>query len=159
MGIKLPKAFKQELLKKFGFARPRQKRSHPEREAGPKPVASPTPGATWVVVIPNYIPPTLNYLLGLHWSKRKAMKRECADFAGYFGKHVPKATGKRRVLLTYTRTGHKKEMDADNCKKIVLDALKKAGLIGDDSPEWCECPDPIQQRGEVNETTIVLEEC
>lgn len=126
----------------------------PKRE----PQALVGPPQTWHVTLPEFKVPSLNVLLSLPWYRRKKLKQGVYGFVAHYGKHVLPAVGKRRVFITIIRTGRAKEMDADNCKKILLDALVKCGILGDDKPAWVECPDPIQLRGGGNETHLEIEE-
>lgn len=91
--------------------------------------------------------PTLNKLLRLHWAaKAKIQKTLAAEVAlivremeshddeipvGFLGQR------EKRVVVIMLR--RKKLMDEDakyGAVKPLLDAIKKAGLIYDDSPEW-----------------------
>lgn len=113
-----------------------------------------------VLVIPNYLPPSLNALLRVHWAQRRRLKQECKDLVAAYAKMdgMKPATGKRKVSLQLTLTGRKQAFDADNIWKAVLDALVTAGLLVDDSPKWCETGEVAQARGSCCETRIVLED-
>lgn len=136
-----------------GQAKPKRVRKKPRK---PQPLTGPP--QTWTITIPDYLPPSLNELMHCHWRTKHKLKKECLEFVAHYGRHVLPAVGKRRVLLTYLRTVCHKEMDPDNAKKAILDALVKAGILGNDTEEWVECPDPVQSRSSRNETTIVIEE-
>lgn len=110
------------------------------------------------VVIPGYLPPSLNVLMHCHWSKKHALKKTCTALVAHYAAKLPRTQTKKRVLITLTRSGHRREMDADNAKKCLLDALVACRLLVDDSPTWCECPDPVQVKGKELETRIVLED-
>lgn len=150
----LPPAVREHMAKE----RPRKPRKPRQPKRVPKPV---TEARSWKFTIPGYLPPSLNELLGVHWSKRSKMKEHAANLVKVYGWRkcdVACAFRKRTVLITLTRAGRRKELDADNAKKILLDALVKAGLLGDDSPAWCNCPDPVQVKGLVCSTMVELRE-
>jgi len=79
-----------------------------------------------------------NKLLRMHWAKRAKIQKD------YYSAiyvvipiylHPPKQR-KRKVIITSYR---KRLLDKDNLyagTKPLVDALKKAGLIWDDSPKW-----------------------
>jgi len=88
-------------------------------------------------------PYSLNQLLRQHWSVRRKQKRCWAVLLlvamnehGFSpkGKFAPKM----RLKLTITR---KRRLDRDNlvggCKPLI-DAIKDAGIIRDDSPGWLD---------------------
>lgn len=154
MGMKLSKA----LMKQLGLCAPR-KRAKPRPKPKPRPVALVGPPGSWSVVIPGYLPPSLNTLMHCHWRTKHKLKTEADALVAWYGRHVISATTKRRVLLTMVRAGRDRPMDDDNAKKAVLDALVKTGIIGGDDPTWVECPDPVQIAGEARELRIEIEEC
>ncbi len=133
---------------------PRNPAARRKRPRTPAPV---TEARVWTFELPDYLPPSLNDLLG-HWARRNRLKKECREFVGIYGFRVPKAAHKRTVTITLTRSGQQKERDADNIPKALLDALVQAGLLVDDSPAWCVCNPVVQVRGPVTATTITLEE-
>lgn len=84
--------------------------------------------------------PSLNTWLALHWAQRQRIKANWLTHvqAQRNNLKIPKATSKRRVVVT--RFGAR-ELDRDNAfggAKGLLDTLKAAGLLVDDSPTWCE---------------------
>ena len=84
--------------------------------------------------------PSLNEWERMHWAKRRREKLRWQMFIGAEARKVklPKATGKRNVLII--RIGAR-TLDKDNLYggfKPVLDALKDSGYLVDDRPEFCE---------------------
>lgn len=90
------------------------------------------PRDAWRLTIENWHPLRLNLAIR-HWIKSKQGKDEAikmfslaAQIAG-----CPAATGKRALHLRLE--GFRIKPDADAFDKVVLDALKRAGLITDDN--------------------------
>ena len=112
------------------------------------------------LTVPNYLPPTKNTLLRLHWSKQTKIKRECKALiaAHAIEQGIVKANWKRRVTVKLTLAGRAKERDGDSSFLTVLDALTEAKLILDDSPKWLELMPLEQERGKAISTVIVLED-
>jgi len=87
-----------------------------------------------------YMPPSLNKLLRSHWG---ALNRAIGKTWAILDNQVrstekyqfPK--GKRRVIAHYFFKVHRKR-DDDNWKKVLADAMVKAGIILDDDPEHLE---------------------
>lgn len=139
----------------------------PRARTKPEPVrqvseqVGPAPEKGWRVEIPGYLPPTINVLMRGHWAKRARAKKlatnriamEC-KLAG-----VPVADRKRRVALTLVVTNRSHAPDPDAPYKAVLDGLKRAGALVDDSQEWCEPMTPRIVRGPARLTVIDLEDC
>jgi hypothetical protein len=116
--------------------------------------------ATHRLVIAGWHPAKLNQLLNSHWAARGRVKKldrdlvtVCARMAG-----TPRAKGKRRVSLVLTLAPGQRAGDPDCYWKSLLDALVHAGLLGDDSPRWCELGTVGFVRGEARATTITLED-
>lgn len=89
-------------------------------------------GRCWTIEIDGWRPERLNVIIR-HWVKSKQAKDEAtkmfslaAQIAG-----CPVATGKR--VLHLRLEGFRIKPDADAFDKVVLDALKRAGLITDDN--------------------------
>lgn len=89
------------------------------------------PKKAWKLSIEGWHPGRLNVIIR-HWVKSKQAKDEAvrmftlaAQAAG-----CPAATGKR--VLHLKLEGFRKKPDADAYDKVVLDALKRSGLITDD---------------------------
>jgi Holliday junction resolvase RusA-like endonuclease len=86
---------------------------------------------------------SLNKLNQMHWSKKHKYSKEWEGeiFAAYYEQSrftVKHANQKRWVRIFSFR---KRKLDQDNlvggCKGL-MDALKRLGLIVDDSPKWVE---------------------
>lgn len=110
-------------------------------------------------VIPDYLPPTLNVLLNRHWTVRHRASKECKSLVIAYSSlsRIPAATGKRRVSVTFS-SRRKIVSDEDARVKLLLDALVCAGLLVDDSPQWCELGRMQSVSGQVRETVVLLEE-
>lgn len=121
-------------------------------------IADPAVGRSYRVDIPDFLPVSVNALLALHWSKRSRLKSADAAVVAAMCNHhgVPKATGKRRVSVTF-RQSRGRFADEDNRKKSLLDSLVACGRLVDDSPAWCEQGGVATERGP-NRTVIVLED-
>jgi Holliday junction resolvase RusA-like endonuclease len=119
----------------------------------------PTKAAPWILEIPGYLPLSLNRLM----RSRKLRMSEPKRAAEHFGIarlvfNVPKATGKRRVSLVFTVAKGKPKPDPDNLVKVVLDGLVKAGVLVDDSDEWCELGGIKLQTGQHPKTMAIVED-
>lgn len=140
-----------------GPVEPAKKRS---RKGRTPPVRQPDePLLTHMLFVEGWIPATLNELLRKGrwaWTLKKKDRAIIADRAARVG--IPPATSKRRVTLTIRLEPRKHAGDCDAYFKSLLDGLKHAGLIWDDTPRWCELT-PVQfSRGQVKATTVVLED-
>ncbi len=85
------------------------------------------------------LPPSQNQLLRMHWARRMKIKKEYVwlikSIASRGGWEKP---NKKKLNVTITRHSCGVEPDTDNLYggcKLVLDALKTAGQIIDDSPK------------------------
>lgn len=95
----------------------------------------------WRVEIPNWHAANLNTLMKCHWTKRRKLKQKDVDIVALYCKMygVPQADRVvRRLRMTYiiARGSRAKWPDEDNVWKSAKDALKRAGMIHDDSPRW-----------------------
>jgi len=100
-----------------------------------------------------------NKLLRMHWAKRAKIQKD------YYSAiyvvipiylHPPKQR-KRKVIITSYR---KRLLDKDNLyagAKLLVDALKKAGLIWDDSPKWINLEVKQAVDGKNPRTEVVIE--
>lgn len=116
--------------------------------------------STHAFTIPGYLPPTLNVLIRSHWSARARKGRECKHLVlAYSGiARTPQATGKRRVSLAFVSRRGERAADHDARLKLLLDALVFAGLLVDDSPQWCELGRIESRAGAARETIVTLED-
>lgn len=83
--------------------------------------------------------PSQNQLLRWHWAKRRRLQNKLTAIVRY-GMTLPERTmcPITPAAVTITRRAFGKEPDRDNLvasSKLVLDALRDAGVIADDSPE------------------------
>jgi hypothetical protein len=88
------------------------------------------------ILIPEVVP-SLNRLLRLHWAARRSLlnRWEWMVFAELHRQRLLNVLPEGRVAVEITRCG-KRQLDPDNlhgAAKIVLDAMKRCGLIADDS--------------------------
>ena len=114
----------------------------------------------YVLEISGFHPTLLNAMLRKHWRVVSRLKNadtqrivvECRT------QRIPKATGKRRVILTWVMAPRNKPIDADAPWKNLLDGLVAAGALKDDTLEWCELVGPILERGAVKGIRVELED-
>lgn len=116
--------------------------------------------ATHVLTIENWRPHSLNEL-----TRGKLYDRVCLSAAdkatvGWeaLRLEIPKATGKRRVIVNFIYPPRKRFHDADAFHKSLLDSLKACGLLVGDSPKWVELPPWRFGRGTKQTTVIMLED-
>lgn len=114
-----------------------------------------------VVTIPDWLPPRLNQVRGRHWRAEYRAKKQAAEIVGAYAQQasVPRAKGRRRISLTITLGKGHRQPDRDAYDKVLLDALKRAGLILDDSDRGLEGRMEVEfSRGPTNRTEIFLED-
>jgi Holliday junction resolvase RusA-like endonuclease len=119
----------------------------------------------WLVVIPEWTPPSVNVGRGKHWVVEHRAKKQIIETVSLYANiaRVPAFVtheAKRRVTLcvTYSKSHKGRLPDPDNLNKLFRDALKKAYLIVDDSAEWLDMPTPIVERGDKTRTVITFED-
>jgi Holliday junction resolvase RusA-like endonuclease len=118
-----------------------------------------TKAAPYVLEIPGYLPLSLNRLMRSRKLRMSEPKRAAEHFGIarlVFG--VPKATTKRRVSLVFTVAKGKPKPDPDNLVKVVLDGLVKAGVLVDDSDEWCQLGGIRMEVGQHPKTMAIVED-
>lgn len=95
--------------------------------------------SSYTVRIPNWMPTSLNKLLG-NWRRRARLKKADQQMVAVYCHQagVPKASGKRRVNVTILQPASTpgRMPDPDNLLKSLLDALVQAGMLVDDSSKW-----------------------
>jgi Holliday junction resolvase RusA-like endonuclease len=100
--------------------------------------------AEHVITLEGALPPSMNELLRMHWSKaRKIGKTYEALIAYQGGARIPRAEpGEKRSvridLFKGTRGKPDDPSNLDGRAKLILDAMKRLGLIHDDDAEHCE---------------------
>ena len=111
------------------------------------------------------VTPSLNQLVRMHWAKRRKLRpqyawavRAAASDAGWAvgGDMYPVLAPKMQVRITSYRA---KTLDYDNLvggMKPLVDALKDACLLRDDSPEWANIS-YVQVAGKERKTVVELE--
>lgn len=90
----------------------------------------------WVAEIPGKRPPRPGEV---HWSALQRAKKQWAEYFGWLmlrDRIVPVKQGERfRVEIVFYRPGPVGDKDNDHAAcKVILDAMKRAGLIWDDGP-------------------------
>lgn len=115
--------------------------------------------AIYTLTIPGWLPVSTNKLLGSHWAVARKMKANDAAIVRLHAmeQKIPDAKTRRSVTATYRRKKQGGRLpDLDNLFKSLLDALKQAYLIVDDSAKWCELATPTLETGDRTETVIEL---
>jgi len=111
--------------------------------------------------IPRWKPVLTNTLMGNHWAKAAKLKKADMQMVSAYCLQagIPRAKGKRRVELVVEIAGRGRTPDPDSMWKSLLDALKQAGMLVDDSGKWCEIvPPQIIRKAKETATTIQLTE-
>ena len=100
-------------------------------------------GGVQVIWLPAWHPVSLNKLLGGRSRggiiARHKLKQASMEFIGIQAMlhGTRKATGPRCVDLHLVMPKGGRRCDRDNMKKVTFDGLKHAGLLVDDSPNYC----------------------
>lgn len=112
----------------------------------------------WVFELPGVLV-SLNRLLRVHWGSRRRYQKGFEEIAELVKREseIPPAKKKRELYIIQYR---QKLLDKDNLYgsvKPLVDALKKAGLLVDDSEEWLDLhPLQIQIDSNHSERTAVI---
>jgi hypothetical protein len=132
------------------------------------------PAKVWTITIPDWRPALANELLKWHYMKAATRKKSDArtiemyarlccgtdpflsNPRGRFG--VIGLERKRRVTIAIQYPPGGRRCDPDAPLKSTLDAIKTAGLIVDDSTDWCDCEMPKITSGRRLETTITIQD-
>lgn len=114
---------------------------------------------THVLTIPAWHPTPINTWEGCHWSVRSKLKRLDREMVSAYAwrTQIPRAKGKRRITLTIILGKRQRGCDPDAYWKLLLDAMKYAGLIVDDSPKWVELAPVQYERGERGTRVEIVE--
>lgn len=112
---------------------------------------------TATIVIPE-ASPSLNTFFHRHWRTEHAVKKRWALMLLARSRHVPKAKGKRRVVVQ--RIG-KQALDHDNFVgglKGCIDSMRKLGLLVDDDAAHLQlvCEQHRLPKGEDPHTVITI---
>lgn len=111
------------------------------------------------ITIPGFTPVKINDWRGRHWSVRARLKKSQQELVGFYGRHVPRATGKRRVVLRVWGYWRGVKPDADGFSKDMLDCLVQLGLLTDDDEAGLDGIMHVEiTRARVRETCIELED-
>lgn len=91
---------------------------------------------TWVIEVVGSPPPRPDRV---HWGRVSKLKRQWTEYIAFYAisRKIPKceAQERRHIEVVFFRPGPVSDEDnAHAACKIPLDALKRAGLIEDDSP-------------------------
>jgi len=97
------------------------------------------------------VPPSLNKLMRMHWAAKSRLRSKYGNavFALLSAKgwrfreknNIPRASVK---IIVYQRT---RRLDQDNLiggMKPLIDGMRDAGVIRNDSPAWIDFPAPVQ---------------
>lgn len=157
------------------------------RTKTPKPPVTPVVVRSWRVEVPGYTPTSLNRLMG-HWRMAHDLKmrdarliEQACSLAGVPRVGLTKGERKarraanikgrlpqdpeprkRHVRLEITLGKGQRTPDEDNLFKALLDGLKSAGMLFEDSRNWCSHDSAIAfHRGKTKDdrmTVVHLEE-
>jgi hypothetical protein len=119
--------------------------------------------ATHRIEIPNWRPAMLNEFMDRSWHVRSKCKKIDREMVfGYVSRcNVPPPSGRRKVSLRIVLGKRQQPGDVDAHWKSLLDALKQAGAIKDDSREWATFDSEIDFARSWDgscSTTIILED-
>jgi hypothetical protein len=116
------------------------------------------PPGPWVVELIGWIPPSTNSLVGVHWTKRRSIKRVAAArvAAACKAAGVVRAAGRRRVEVVVTVDNASHKPDPDNLPKALFDGLRDCGAIVDDSAEWLDAAMPLVAVGKAAGTVVTI---
>ena len=111
-------------------------------------------------ILPDFTPRSANEYTFAKVGQRIRRKAGDRDLVAHYARQsgIPRATGKRRVSLVVTLAKGGRAVDPDNAWKGILDGLKQAETIVNDSYLWVELGAYTINRGERRETLVVLED-
>ena len=108
------------------------------------------------LVILGELPKSPNLLLGAPWQVRAGYAKRWLRFISNALATNRRLAPCQKAKVTLTRYGTRK-LDSDNLRssfKCILDALKKCGVIVDDSPDVIGTPEVIFEKVPRKETRI-----
>lgn len=115
----------------------------------------------WVFVVPRWCPPSINQVIGGHWSKLNKLKGQLSNLLGAHAvaAGVPRVSytyrPRRAIGLTVKGWGNGATMpDEDNLLKLFLDSARRCGLIVDDRKDWVEWSKPLLLRSDHDEAVV-----
>lgn len=103
------------------------------------------------------VPESLNKVLRMHWAKRKRYNDQWYVLIRAQVRPTRKKAPKMKVVISQMR---RRLLDKDNLYgsvKPIVDGMRYAGIIRDDTPEWIDL-DVRQQVGKVKMTVIDIEQ-
>ncbi len=102
--------------------------------------------------------PTTDNQSRMHWARSHKAKQGDAATVMWEAmvQRIPKAVCRRKVDIHFTCLRKGRPPDPTNMLKSLLDALKLAGLLIDDSWKWCESRVVGMDRSDTRKTVIVL---
>lgn len=108
-------------------------------------------------IIIDGIPPSQNYLLRMHWFKRKKIYDQWEKEIWAYGKikQVNEKFNKIKIIF-YFSTGKKRDLDNYAGFQPLLNGLKLSGLIKDDNYKDVEVS-WIAKQGKKEKTEIILQ--
>jgi len=90
--------------------------------------------------IANWSPPSINKLMGNHW-KARDIKKQAMDYIIACAMNAKiKPVGRCRIVINCfmdNRRNDESNIEA-GANKVILDALKNAGIIKNDNKQWLE---------------------
>jgi Holliday junction resolvase RusA-like endonuclease len=117
----------------------------------------------YIITIPHWTPTSVNQQAKGHWSQFYKKKTADKQLMAYYCREqrIPGARGKRMVhtyMILEPKPGRK--VDPDNVMKVLLDSLKHARMIIDDSDKWCDWTKPTVEKGTkaIWGTRIIIED-
>lgn len=109
----------------------------------------------YTINIPNWVIPSVNKILGNRYAASR-IKSGATQMIAAYSKHIPKAKGKREVIITHIQPFGRLP-DPENLFKVCHDSLKNLGLILDDGTSKLDFVKPIVGYGK-KATTITIQE-
>ena len=113
-----------------------------------------------IIVLPNFIPKSLNVLFAMNHWKRAAYKKEVSELVGWLckGQTIEPIVGPIDIHFTFQFKA-KRNRDMDNFiggAKFIIDGLKDAGIIPDDNSDIVKSITVQFKKGSKEQTIIKL---